>query len=311
MKRIAENVADLIGDTPLVRINRLAAGLEVELLGKLEAQNPGASVKDRLGKGLIDAAEAEGKLGSETIILEPTSGNTGIALALLSAAKGYRCCLVMPDTMSVERRKLLSAYGAELILTPGHQGMPGAIERAQAMAAEDPRYFMPQQFRNPANPAVHERTTAEEIWRDTAGQVDVVVAGVGTGGTVTGLGRALKRKKPSVQIVAVEPTSSPVLSGGEPGAHAIQGIGAGFVPEVLDRGVIDEVIQVGNDEAGELTRRAAREEGLLLGISCGAALAAGLLVARREESKGKVIVAILPDSGERYLSTWLFDEAQG
>jgi cysteine synthase A len=306
--RVAENVAELIGNTPLVRINRLAAGLDVELLGKLESQNPGASVKDRLGKGLIEAAEAAGELGPETVILEPTSGNTGIALALLAAAKGYRCCLVMPDTMSVERRKLLAAYGAELLLTPGHLGMRGAIETARAMADEDPRYFVPQQFRNPENPSMHERTTAEEIWRDTDGRVDVVVAGVGTGGTITGVGRGLKRKKSSVQVVAVEPANSPVLSGGEPGPHAIQGIGAGFVPEVLDPDVIDEVIRVENEDAGELARRAAREEGLLIGISCGAALAAALQIARRPESRGKVIVAIFPDSGERYLSTWLYEQ---
>lgn len=306
--RVAANVAELIGNTPLVRINRLAAGLDVTLLGKLEAQNPGASVKDRLGLGLLEAAEQAGKIEADTTIIEPTSGNTGIALALLCAAKGYRCTLVMPDTMSIERRKLLKAYGAELLLTPGHLGMRGAIDKATELAATNSKYFMPQQFENPANPAMHERTTGEEIWRDTEGQVDVVVCGVGTGGTITGVGRSLKAHKPSVRMIAVEPANSPVLSGGDAGSHAIQGIGAGFVPTILDRSLIDEIITVENDQAAELARRAAQEEGLLVGISCGAALHAGLEIARRDESRGKVIVCVLPDSGERYLSTWLYEE---
>jgi len=306
--RVAENVAALIGNTPLVRINRLAAGLEATLLGKLEALNPGSSVKDRLGLGLLEAAERDECIAAETIILEPTSGNTGIALALLCAARGYACTLVMPDTMSVERRKLLKAFGAELILTPGKQGMRGAIEKVQSLAEQDARYFVPHQFENPANPEIHRRTTAEEIWRDTDGTVDIVVAGVGTGGTITGVGQVLKERKAGLQMIAVEPSGSPVLSGGKAGPHSIQGIGAGFVPRVLERDVIDEVIQVDNDDAGEMARRAAREEGLLVGISGGAALYAAIELARRAENAGKLIVCVLPDSGERYLSTWLYDE---
>ncbi|MCK5799101.1 MAG: cysteine synthase A [Deltaproteobacteria bacterium] len=306
--RVANTVAELIGDTPLVRINRLAADTEVQLLAKLESRNPGASVKDRLAKGLIEAAESQGAIGKETILLEATSGNTGVGLALLSAAKGYRCALVMPDTMSVERRKLLKAYGADLILTPGHEGMKGAIAAAERLAHEDTRYFIPHQFENPANPEVHRRTTAEEIWRDTDGKVDIVVAGVGTGGTLTGIGQGLKAKKDNIHLVAVEPAGSPVLSGGEAGPHMIQGIGAGFFPTILDRDLIDEVVTVGNKEAGAMARRAAREEGLLVGISAGAALQAACEVARRDENRGKVIVVMLPDSGERYLSTWLYDE---
>ncbi len=306
--RVANTVADLIGDTPLVRINRLATDADVQLLAKLESRNPGASVKDRLAKGLIEAAESQGAISKETILLEATSGNTGVGLALLSAAKGYHCALVMPDTMSVERRKLLKAYGADLILTPGHEGMKGAIAAAERLAREDSRYFIPHQFENPANPEVHRLTTAEEIWRDTDGKVDIIVAGVGTGGTLTGIGQGLKAKKDGVHLVAVEPAGSPVLSGGEAGPHMIQGIGAGFFPTILDRDLIDEVVTVGNKEAGAMARRAAREEGLLVGISAGAALWAACEVARRVENRGKVIVVMLPDSGERYLSTWLYDE---
>ena len=279
MSTIANNITELIGNTPLVRLRRVTAGAGAEVLVKLEFQNPGGSVKDRIGLSMIEAAEAAGKLGPDTIILEPTSGNTGIGLAMVAAAKGHRCTLVMPETMSLERRKLLRAYGAELVLTPGSEGMKGAIRTATEMAAADPRYFIPQQFENPANPAIHRRTTAEEIWRDTEGKLDIFVSGVGTGGTLTGVGQVLKERLPGLKIVAVEPADSPVLSGGKPGPHKIQGIGAGFVPAILETGLIDEIIQVTNDEAFAMARRLPREEGLLVGISSGAAVHAALQVA--------------------------------
>src|SRR6204780_5051935 len=305
---IAEDVTQLVGNTPLVRLNRVTDGVDADVVAKLESFNPAASVKDRLGVALIDAAEAAGLITPETIILEPTSGNTGIALAQVAAARGYRLVLTMPETMSVERRKLLLAYGAELILTPGPEGMPGAIAKAEELAKTDQRYFIPQQFENPANPAIHRKTTAEEVWRDTDGKVDIFVSGVGTGGTITGVAQAIKERKPSVQFVAVEPAASPVLSGGQKGPHPIQGIGAGFVPPVLDEDLVDEVITVGNDDALNLARRLAKEEGLLVGISSGAAVVAALQVARRPENKGKLVVVVLPSSGERYLSTVLFSD---
>ena len=303
---IAQNVAALVGNTPLVRLNRLTAGAEATVVAKLEFFNPGHSVKDRIAVAMLDAAEAAGKLGPDTIILEPTSGNTGIGLAMVCAARGYRCTIVMPETMSRERRQLLRAYGAELILTPGPEGMGGAIAKAQALAEADSRYLIPQQFENPANPAIHRATTAEEIWADTDGQVDIFVSGVGTGGTVTGVGEVLKAKKPGVKIVAVEPQASPVLSGGPKGPHPIQGIGAGFVPAILNTGVYDEVIQVSNDNAFETARAMATQEGLLVGISSGAATWAALELARRPENAGKLIVVVIPSFGERYLSTPLF-----
>jgi cysteine synthase A len=306
MSRIANNVAEIIGNTPLVRLNRITQGAYAEVLAKLEFQNPGGSVKDRIAQSMIAAAEAAGQIGPDTIILEPTSGNTGIGLAMVAAAKGYRCTLVMPETMSLERRKLLRAFGAELILTPGGEGMRGAVRRATEMAAADPRYFIPQQFENPANPEIHRRTTAEEIWRDTDGQLDVFVSGVGTGGTLTGVGQVLKPRLPHLKIVAVEPADSPVLSGGKPGPHKIQGIGAGFVPAVLDTALIDEMIRVTNDEAFAMARRLPVEEGLLVGISSGAAVHAALQVACRPENASKRVVVIVPSNGERYLSTALF-----
>ncbi len=306
MSKIANNVYELIGNTPLVRLNRVTEGAGAEVLAKLEFQNPGGSVKDRIALGMIEAAEAAGQLKPDTIILEPTSGNTGIGLAMVAAAKGYRCTLVMPETMSLERRKLLRAYGAELVLTPGSEGMKGAIRVANEMAAADGRYFIPQQFKNPANPEFHRRTTAEEIWRDTDGQVDFLVGGVGTGGTLTGIGDVLKARRPGLKIVAVEPADSPVLAGGKPGPHKIQGIGAGFVPAVLKTALIDEIIPVTNDEAFAMARRLPKEEGLLVGISSGAAIHAALQVARRPENAGKRIVVIVPSNGERYLSTALF-----
>ena len=303
---IAQNVAALVGNTPLVRLNRLTAGAEATVVAKLEFFNPGHSVKDRIAVAMLDAAEAAGKIGPDTIILEPTSGNTGIGLAMVCAARGYRCTIVMPETMSRERRQLLRAYGAELILTPGPEGMGGAIAKAQALAEADSRYLIPQQFENPANPAIHRATTAEEIWADTDGQVDIFVSGVGTGGTVTGVGEVLKDKKPGVKIVAVEPQASPVLSGGPKGPHPIQGIGAGFVPAILNTSVYDEVIQVSNDNAFETARAMATQEGLLVGISSGAATWAALELARRPENAGKLIVVVIPSFGERYLSTPLF-----
>ena len=307
MTKIADDITQLVGGTPLVRINRLNQGLGAEILAKLEFFNPAHSVKDRLGLAMINAAEKEGLIGPDTIILEPTSGNTGIALAMVAAARGYHCAFTMPETMSRERRGLLRAYGAELILTPGPDGMAGAILKAEELAATDSRYFIPQQFKNPANPAIHRATTAEEIWNDTDGQVDIFVAGVGTGGTVTGVGEVLKERKPEVQIIAVEPAASPVLSGGPKGPHPIQGIGAGFVPDVLKTSVLDEIITVTNDDAFNTAHRAAREEGLLVGLSSGAALWAALQVAARPQNAGKQIVVIIPDFGERYLSTPLFE----
>jgi cysteine synthase len=305
---IAEDVTALVGGTPLVRLRRVTEGAVAEVVAKLESFNPAHSVKDRIGVAMVDAAEEAGLIGPDTILLEPTSGNTGIALAMVCAARGYRCTLTMPETMSLERRMLLRAYGAELVLTPGADGMPGAIAKAEELAKSDPRYLIPQQFANPANPAIHRATTAEEIWRDTGGEVDIVVAGVGTGGTITGVGQVLKQRKPAVELVAVEPAASPVLSGGAKGPHPIQGIGAGFVPEVLDTGVVDEIVTVANEDALDTARRLAREEGILAGISSGAAVWAALRVARWPRNAGKLIVVILPDFGERYLSTALFHD---
>jgi cysteine synthase A len=304
--RIANDVTELVGNTPLVRLRRLTAGARADVVAKLEFYSPAHSVKDRIGVSMIDAAEKAGRIKPDTIIVEPTSGNTGIGLAFVCAARGYKLVLIMPDTMSKERRMLLRAYGAELILTPGAEGMPGCIKRAEDMLASDPRYLMPQQFKNPANPEIHRRTTAEEIWRDTDGLADILVAGVGTGGTITGVGEVLRARKPSFRCVAVEPDASPVLSGGAKGPHPIQGIGAGFVPDVLNTKVYDEIIRVKNDDAFAIARRAAREEGLLVGISSGAAIWAAVEVARRAESAGKLIVVIIPSFGERYLSTPLF-----
>jgi cysteine synthase A len=304
--KIAKDVTALIGNTPLVRINRLTAGLQAEVVAKLEYYNPAHSVKDRIGVAMIDEAEKAGLINKDTIIIEPTSGNTGIALAFVCAARGYQCVLTMPDTMSKERRVLLKAYGAKLILTPGSEGMTGAIKKAEEIAASDPRYFMPQQFDNPANPEIHRKTTAEEIWRDTDGKVDIVVAGIGTGGTITGVGEILKARKPSVQMIAVEPAASPVLSGGQRGPHPIQGIGAGFVPKILNTEIYTEVIQVKNQDAFVTAREMAVKEGLLVGISSGAAVWATLEVAKRPENKGKLIVVIIPSFGERYLSSSLF-----
>ena len=304
--RIADDVTQLTGNTPLVRLRRVTDAAGAQVVAKLEFFNPANSVKDRIGVAMIDAAEQAGHIGPDTIILEPTSGNTGIALAMVCAARGYPCVLTMPETMSKERRQLLRALGADLILTPGAEGMPGAIARAAEIAKTDLRYFVPQQFDNPANPAIHRATTAEEVWRDTDGAVDLFVAGVGTGGTITGVGEVLKERKPSVRVVAVEPAASAVLSGGTKGPHPIQGIGAGFVPTVLDVGLIDEIITVANDDAIETARRMAREEGLLVGISSGAAVWAAVALAHRPENAGKLIVVVVPDFGERYLSTPLF-----
>ena len=307
---IANSVTDLIGNTPLVRLNRLAEGLGATIALKLEFFNPAHSVKDRIALSMINAAEAAGKIGPDTIILEPTSGNTGIGLAMVCAARGYKCAFVMPETMSRERRLLLKAYGAELILTPGPDGMGGAIKKAEELAAADPRYLIPQQFANPANPEIHRKTTAEEVWNDTDGKVDIFVSGVGTGGTITGVGEVLKARKPGVSIVAVEPDASPVLSGGQKGPHPIQGIGAGFVPEILNTAIYDEVARIKNEDAFATARRLAAEEGLLVGISSGAAVKAALDIAARPESAGKLIVVVIPSFGERYLSTALFQDLE-
>ncbi|MGV0953743.1 MAG: cysteine synthase A [Fluviibacter sp.] len=304
--RIANDITALVGNTPLVRINRLTAGSGAQVVAKLEYFNPSHSVKDRIGVAMIDAAEKTGLIKPDTVIIEPTSGNTGIALAFVCAARGYKLVLTMPETMSKERRALLRGYGAELILTPGPEGMGGAIKKAEELVAANPHYFMPQQFNNPANPEVHRNTTAEELWRDTDGAIDIVVAGIGTGGTITGIAEVLKARKPGFKAIAVEPDASPVLSGGSKGPHPIQGIGAGFIPGVLNTGIYDEVIRVKNEDAFATAQRAAKEEGLLVGISSGAALWAALDVAKRPENTGKLIAVIIPSFGERYLSTPLF-----
>ncbi|MBL6976190.1 MAG: cysteine synthase A [Deltaproteobacteria bacterium] len=308
MKKIANDITELVGGTPLVRLNRLTEGLDAEVLVKLESFNPCSSVKDRIGLAMIEAGEREGLIDKDTVLVEPTSGNTGIALAFACAARGYRLILTMPDTMSIERRKLLQALGAKLVLTPGEKGMKGAIAKAEEIVAQDANHRMPGQFSNPANPEIHRKTTAQEIWADTDGEVDILVAGVGTGGTITGVSDVLKGLKPSVKAIAVEPKDSPILSGGEPGPHKIQGIGAGFKPDVLRMDLVDEVIQVGHEESGKIARRLAREEGILGGISAGANVLAALQVAARPESNGKTIVTVICDTGERYLSTWLFEE---
>lgn len=304
---VAANITDLIGKTPMAFINSLNLSGKAKIAAKLEFFNPLSSVKDRIGKAMIEDAERRGLLNKNSVIIEPTSGNTGIALAFVAAAKGYRLILTMPETMSVERRKILKAFGAELVLTEGHKGMRGAVEKAEELAATTPNAFLPQQFKNPANPEIHRKTTSEEIWADTDGKVDIFIGGVGTGGTITGVGETLKQKNPAIKIIAVEPESSPVLSGGQPGPHKIQGIGAGFVPDVLNKSVIDEIIKVKDDAAGNTARSAAKEEGLFIGISSGAALWAALHVAQRPENENKLIVVLLPDTGERYLSTWLFE----
>jgi cysteine synthase len=306
MAKIAKDITQLVGNTPLLRLNKINKGCLADLVVKLEYFNPCGSVKDRIGLSMIEQAEKEGKITKDTIIVEPTSGNTGIGLAFVCAVKGYGLILTMPDTMSLERRKLLSAFGVEIILTPGAEGMSGAVRKAQDLAGSSSRYFMPQQFKNAANPEIHRRTTAREIWDDTDGKIDILVAGVGTGGTITGISEVIREKKPSFRSVAVEPKDSPVLSGGRPGAHKIQGIGAGFIPEILNRNIIDEVIQVSNEDAIAAARRLVKEEGILAGISSGAAVWAALKVAQREENEGKLVVAILPDTGERYLSADLY-----
>ena len=310
MSKIAQKLTDLIGNTPLLALNRYSkeAGLPASIVAKLEYFNPLGSVKDRIALALIEAGEAAGKINKDTLIIEPTSGNTGVGLAFVAASKGYKLVLTMPETMSIERRNLLKALGAELVLTPGAAGMKGAIAKAEELAQENPNSFIPQQFKNPANPEIHRKTTAEEIWKDTDGKVDIFIAGVGTGGTVTGVGEVLKKYKPSVKIIAVEPAASPVLSGGQPGPHKIQGIGAGFVPDVFNRAIVDEILPVGNEEAFATARALSKAEGLLVGISSGAAAWAATQIARRPENAGKVIVVLLPDTGERYLSTPLFTE---
>jgi cysteine synthase len=308
MARILEDVTQSVGNTPLVRLNRLTEGLQADVLVKLESCNPMSSIKDRIGVAMIDAAEKNGQLKPGGTIVEPTSGNTGIALAFVAAARGYKLILTMPDTMSVERRQLLKIFGAEVVLTEGSKGMRGAVEKASEIQLNTSGSFMPQQFNNPANAEVHRKTTADEIWRDTEGKVDFFVAGVGTGGTLTGVGEVLKKKKPSARIIAVEPADSPVLSGGKPGLHKIQGIGAGFIPGVLNTRIYDEIIKVKNEDAGETARQLARQEGILGGISAGGNVWAALEIARRPESKGKTIVTVICDTGERYLSTWLFED---
>lgn len=306
MTKIVNDVTELIGNTPLVKLNKIAKDVEAKIVGKLEFFNPCGSVKDRIGINMITEAEKKGFLKKDSVVVEPTSGNTGIALAFVCAVKGYRLVLTMPDTMSIERRKMLKAFGAEIVLTPGSEGMKGAIKKAEEIVKNNCKAFMPQQFKNPANPEVHRKTTALEIWKDTDGKVDILISGVGTGGTITGIAEVIKKRKPSFKAIAVEPTNSPVLSGGEPGSHKIQGIGAGFVPDVLNREIIDEIIKVTNEEAMIYARRLAKEEGIFAGISSGAAVWAAIKVAKRKENKGKLIVVILPDLGDRYLSTELF-----
>jgi len=307
MTNIYENITETIGRTPLVKLRRVTEGLEATVVAKLESFNPLSSVKDRIGVSMIEAAEKAGKINKDTVIIEPTSGNTGIALAFVCAAKGYRLIITMPETMSLERRKLIKAFGAQVVLTLGSKGMEGAVEKANELAKKIPNSFIPQQFRNPANPEIHTVTTAEEIWKDTEGKVDIFVSGVGTGGTITGVSEVIKKRKPEFKAIAIEPADSPVLSGGRPGPHKIQGIGAGFIPEILRRDLIDEIIPVKDKDAGVIARRLAQEEGILVGISSGAATYAALEIARRPENRGKLIIVLLPDSGERYLSTWLFN----
>ena len=306
--KIADRITDLVGKTPLLKLNTLSAETETSIIAKLEFYNPLSSIKDRIAVAMVTAAEKKGHLAPGGLIVEPTSGNTGLGLAFVAASRGYRCILTMPDTMSIERRKMLQILGAEIVLTPGAEGMRGAVERAAEIHKENPGSFMPQQFTNPANPAIHRFTTGEEIWQDTDGKIDFFVAGVGTGGTITGCGEYLKERNPAIRVVAVEPASSPVLSGGRPGPHKIQGIGAGFIPEVLNTAILDEIVPVDEDDAASMARRLAKTEGVLAGISSGAAVIGALVVASRPENKGKTIVVLFPDSGERYLSTWIFDD---